>query len=258
MNSRRFGRVLTDFAQALVEANVHDWDYDTRFLPPKTPELHPVIREAAALADTCGIESHPFFLFAGASPAALRMWVGQEVFVSGIFAQLLSLTASCLANVHQRAMLNLVVYGEHGNVRNGFAACSHPWLLHELTQSIGISSSELLIAPATRRFLSSLGKTMTSPMAALGCLGVGNERLLVPEYTAVRAAFSRAMPDAPYERFLRANIDEDTEHAALIACIASGLAVSNPDLAGEYFHGAEIAVEARLEYYDNLLADAKR
>ncbi|WP_234536378.1 iron-containing redox enzyme family protein [Streptomyces sp. R39] len=239
-------------ALRLVDSNVDAWDYESRFVPVETSTLHPVVELASRLVPDSGIEDHPFFRVAAGSRKALEFWVTQELFVTGVFAQLLNLTASAVVNVHQRARLNLVIQGEHGGVRKGAARASHPWLLHRLRESMGIPQEAVTVAAPTHTFLRALAGFMDTPVNALGGLGVGNEQMLVPEYGAVKQAFESAAPDADYAEFLHANIDEDTAHSAIMAHIASELITRDPSLADGYLAAARGSVIARKEYYDEL------
>jgi len=60
-------------------------------------------------------------------------------------------------------------------------------------------------------------------LAALGALGIGSEKLLVPEYIAVRQVFETAWPDCQYQTFLDANVDDDIWHALLMPKAAGAL-----------------------------------
>ncbi|MET9959142.1 iron-containing redox enzyme family protein [Streptomyces sp. NPDC006326] len=242
----------TELADRLVESNFVQWQYGARFLPAESVPLHPVVEEAAGLVPGTGVERHPFFDLAADSRPALEFWVSQELFVTGVFAQLLGLTSSALVNVHQRARFNLVLQGEHGGVKDGVARASHPWLLHKLAHSMGIEPDSVTPAEPTYAFLRDLASAMSSPVAALGALGVGNEQMLVPEYGAVKRAFESAAPEVDHGDFLNANIYEDTEHSALIAHIASELIAQDPSLAQDYLTAARSSVSARMRYYDRL------
>ncbi|WP_158710071.1 iron-containing redox enzyme family protein [Streptomyces katrae] len=241
-----------ELASRLVESNFVQWQYGARFLPTASVPLHPAVEEASRLVPESGVERHPFFALAGASRPALEFWVTQELFVTGVFAQLLGLTSSALVNVHQRARFNLVLQGEHGGVKDGVARASHPWLLHKLAHSMGIVPDSVTPAEPTYEFLRDLASSMSSPISALGALGVGNEQMLVPEYGAVKSAFENAAPDVDHGDFLNANIYEDTEHSALIAHIASELIAHDPSLAEDYLTAARSSVTARMRYYDRL------
>ncbi len=89
-------------------------------------------------------------------------------------------------------------------------------------------------------------------MFGAGYIGIGNERLLVTEYSAVLASISTASADAGVFRpFLAENIAEDSWHAALIERAASGLAsLGYPPL--DFYDGAVAGVDARIAYYDAL------
>ncbi|AGZ41059.1 iron-containing redox enzyme family protein [Actinoplanes friuliensis] len=252
-DERLLGYWNPEIAVRLVEHNSEDWDYDAHFKHVPPALLPTEIALADALPESTNVRNHPFFDYAGAHPHALVTWVGQELFVTGLFAQLLLLTATSITNVHDRALFDQVPAGEHGPVRDGVARFAHPWLLHELAVSVGIDKRTLRILPPTEEFLRMTAQAMRTPMSALGCLGVGNEKMLVPEYAAVEQAFEKARPEARFRKFLRANIDEDTEHAAIISQVAANLSLGREDRARQYLDGARAGVEARMKYYDDLL-----
>src|SRR5207249_697735 len=98
-----------------------------------------------------------------------------------------------IKNVHVRSMLLPVVSGEHSPVRNGIAERSHPWLIWRLCRSLGIGDT---ITPtrAVVEFITTLERTSSDPMRALGAFGVGNELMLLSEYRAVEHCFDLAAP----------------------------------------------------------------
>jgi hypothetical protein len=107
--------------------------------------------------------------------------------------------------------------------------------------------------PETERFLAHLyAECCSETIRGVGAIGIGNEALLVPEYTAVRAAFETSWPEADHRPFLNANIEEDTEHALLMAEIAAVLIADGADPQA-YLSAAKEAVASRISYYDRLL-----
>lgn len=243
---------LAVLAQQLVVDTLDPWDYTRHFLPAAVALVPPVFAEANALLDEAQIERHPFFAFAREQRRALRIWVGQEAVVTGPFSQLLLLVAAQMENVHVRAAFMAVIDGEHGPLRDGVAFRAHPWLLHGLCESMMLSIEERTPLPPTREFLRVLAGATGNATYALGLFGVGNERMLIPEYGAIQACFDNCYADADYARFLRANIMEDAEHSRIIEAVALSLveAGANPDA---YLLGARAGVQARVAYYDALM-----
>jgi hypothetical protein len=139
-------------------------------------------------------------------------------------------------------------------MRGRVATYSHPWLLEEFRISVGVDPAAFPVLPETEAFLASLREDCSGPiLRALGALGVGNERLLVSEYAAVRRAFAAAWPQADYQRFLDANIEEDTAHADFMADAADALVGWGHD-PQDFFDGGQASVAARRRYYDALAA----
>lgn len=230
------------------------WRHEEWFAPTPAVEPHAVLELADNLVMDCPIKRHPFFEHAACSRQALRIWVAQELGVTGPFSQLLLALAAKIPNVHIRAMVVEVAYGEHGEPGSCIASGSHPWLLERLRQSMNIPQNELKLLPETEVFLTELRDVCAvSPLAALGALGIGSEKLLVPEYTAVKMAFRAGWPDCEYETFFDANIDDDTWHAALMSKAAAALINlgGDPD---HYLYGAKVSIDTRMSYYTALLA----
>jgi len=199
------------------------------------------------------IGDHPFFKYAAGSSDALGVWVAQEAIITGPFAQLLASLAARIQNVHVRAMVMKVANGEHGPLRHNVAYQSHPWLLDQLRQSVGLSPHDIHILPETRAFLEVMfANCDASEMRAIGTLGMGSELLLIEEYGAVRRAFQTAWPSAQFQRFLDANINEDQEHSKLMIGAAQMMATLGDEPA-EFLRGTRESVDARITYYSHLL-----
>ncbi len=229
----------------------HDWDAPQFFLPPTSVGISPDILEARAMADQSGVAQHEFFRIAQSSPDLLRLWTSQEAVVTGPFSQMLLLLASRIKNVHSRAKFLEVIEGEHGNVRDGVAYHSHPWLLYRLCVSVDLDLAAVRPLQPTLKFLAALADSFEHMEVALGVLGIGNERMLLSEYATVERCFDACMPNAEYRAFLRANVDEDEMHSAIIEAVVSTF--SSPDAVQQYVEGARRGVKARLVYYDELL-----
>lgn len=251
---------LTDFrdsARRLIGVSLDAPDPNALFAPPADFDQKPYV-DAQSIADDSGLTNHPFFVTAKESPDLLRLWVSQEAMVTGPFTQLLLLAAGQISNVHLRARFMEVVNGEHNHMRDGLALHSHPWLLYQLCNSLGIAVKDVRPLPPTLRFLESVCSEMHDLLLTLGVLGVGNERLLLTEYAAILECFDACLPDAHHEPFLRANITEDTTHSSIIENIAAVYASGDPAALDRYRLGAELGVAARLTYYDDLLEEWNR
>jgi hypothetical protein len=230
------------------------WHYEEWFAPAPSAESHAALEFADKLVADCHIERHPFFQHAARSRQALRIWVAQELVVTGPFSQLLLALAAKIPNVHIRAMVVEVAYGEHGRPDDCIAPGSHPWLLDRLQRSINTHQNELRPLSETEGFLDQLRDICAvSPLAAIGALGIGSERLLIPEYTAVKMAFEACWPDCEYEAFFNANIEDDAWHAALMSKAANALINLGGD-PNDYLEGAKVSIGARMSYYTVLLA----
>jgi pyrroloquinoline quinone (PQQ) biosynthesis protein C len=233
--------------------NQGKWSYEQYFSAPIGDASHPAIVQASDLVDNCGIADHPFFGVASSSQSVLRSWVSQELVVTNPFSQMLMQLANAIDNVHIRTMVMQVAFGEHGPLRGRLAPVAHPWLLHQLGISVGLEPKEILPFEETLLFLEEIGEACeASTLSAVGVLGMGSERLLVPEYTAIRTSFEQGWPDCDFKRFLNANIEEDVAHASLMELVAASLIEvgGNPD---DFVDGARVGVSARMRYYSSLL-----
>jgi hypothetical protein len=230
------------------------WQHEEWFAPAESGEPHPALTLAEDLVASCHIDQHPFFEHAAHSRRALQIWVAQELIVTGPFSQLLLCLAAQIKNVHARAMVVEVAYGEHGAPGASIATAAHPWLLDQLRESMQIHPHELQPLPPTQLFLSQLQSICdVSPLAALGALGIGSEKLLIPEYTALRRSFEIGWADCRYQTFLNANIAEDSWHATLMAK-AAGTLISFGGDPDHFLEGAKLSIDARMDYYATLLS----
>lgn len=212
------------------------------------------IAEAEAIEAAANIGRHPFFQTAYQRSDALRLWTAQEAVVTNPFSQILFATLAGIRNVHVRALLLPVVQGEHGKFARDRAQSSHPWLIWELCRSIGLGDQPIIPTRAVLNFVATLERTTSSPMRALGALGIGNELMLLSEYAAIERCFDRNFPQASYKAFLEGNINEDEVHTQLIERAAIALANSGGD-ARDFVEGARLGVNARVAYYDALLEE---
>lgn len=232
--------------------DLNGWTYDDHFASPGEGELHPVVDRVEDYIVRRDLGSHPFFARARASKAALEVWVSQELVMTNAFSQIVLAAASRIGNVHLRASLTEVAWGEHGRFRKGGAYKSHPWLLHRLRQSVRLVPSRVRPIQATRVLIDDLQRAIDVPIRAAAAIGVGNERLIVPEYTAIRECFEVMWPDAEFVPFLKANVTEDVVHARLCYEAASSM-IRLGASADEYYEAAVASIESRWTYFDALL-----
>ena len=212
---------------------------------------------ANAIERSARIEDHPFFATAKNSRDAMVLWTSQEAIVTNPFSQILFQLIGNVKNVHVRSILIPVVGGEHSKVREGTASKSHPWLIWKLCRSLNIEAKDIKPTQAIKDFIKVLADSAENPMYGLGVLGIGNELMLLAEYTAVESCFDVACPDADYKDFLHANIEEDEVHSRLIGDAAASLAAKGFD-SNDFLRGAKVGVQARVSYYDSLLNEIKK
>jgi Iron-containing redox enzyme len=239
-----------DYSVEIVASRAR-WAFADHFEPLRPGPFARNVRRASKLADESGIEQHSFFKLAAQDRRALEFWSSQEAVTTNAFSQLLLLCCSHLSNVHARATFLPVITGEHHELRAAVATRSHPWLLKRLCESLKIDVNRISPAPCTLRFLSVLVDSVANPLSGLGALGVGNERMLVPEYTSVESAFRHCLPESDFAAFLSSNINEDIGHSALLEGLAACLIADDEGLT-RYVGGARAGVTARLSYYDEL------
>jgi len=227
------------------------WLYREWFHEPAPAADFGIVDAAESHITSSALERHPFFAVAADSADALRLWVSQELVMTGPFSQIVLRAASLFDNVHLRAMVMEVARGEHGSVRGRKAPVAHPWLLHQLRASMGIDERDVYPFAETEEFLEGLSSDCNDPLTALAAIGVGNERLIEPEYSAIKNCFARCCPAATYKPFLDANLNEDAAHARLCYEVAS-LLVRNVADAESFITAAKRSVERRLRYFDRL------
>ncbi len=225
--------------------------YDDWFRPVPIEKRHQAVTDALAYADACNISDHAFFDIAESRSDALRLWVSQELVVTGPFSQELLRLASLMPNVQMRAMVMVVINGEHGRVSKGCAKRSHPWLLDQLRSSMEMRPDDVRPLPETVDFLAQLHTDVANTLTGLAATGIGNERLILSEYTAIKKSFANCWSGAEYEPFLNANICEDMAHSEILSDVASSLIITGSD-AALYYDSAVRNVQSRVTYYDRL------
>jgi hypothetical protein len=230
-----------------------EWKYSLFFDPLSDVAEHPVVREIEQYIEHRQLDEHQFFRLANHSKSALVLWATQELVMTNAFSQLVLRAASCIPNVHARAVLVEIASGEHGLSRRGIAKHAHPWLLSQLGSSIDLDLVQVSPAEPTRMFIRRLASHIDTLLNMLAYIGVGNERLIIPEYTAVKKCFAAQWPESRYKLFLDANLNEDISHSQLCYLLASMVIKSERD--AESFRSAAIAsIDSRFEYFDGLQA----
>jgi hypothetical protein len=235
-----------------------DWRFSEYFDAPELaslPEHDRTIQAARSYLASANIADHPFFIKAAGNKDALALWTSQESVITNHFSQTLFAMMALIKNVHIRSFLLPVVAGEHSALKGGLATGAHPHLLAKLVEDTGMCPADVRPVSATIQFGGVLTASLSSLPRALGCLGIGNEAMLIPEYTAVEKLFAGLHPRAIFRPFLRANIEEDKTHSALMEIAA--ISTFNSELErNEFLAGAYEGVDARVRYYDRLIVEA--
>ena len=233
------------------------WQYTEFFDPIDRSELHPVVKDIEAEVLNARLDEHDFFELAAQSKAALYVWVSQELVMTNAFSQLVLRAASQIPNVHARAILTEVAFGEHGRARGGVAKVAHPWLLERLRNSVALPRAQVAPAAPTLRFIHRLASSLNDPLTATAFIGVGNERLIDPEYRAIENCFETLFPGADFGPFLHANLNEDIEHSKQCYELATIMIADDFD-AAKYLSAAKASIASRVVYFDELLEFARR
>ena len=94
-----------------------NWNYSAFFdrIPKRSAER--LTGELDFLVAEACLDQHPFFGAAERSLDVLSLWVSQELVMTNAFSQLVLSAASRIQNVHTRAVLAEIAYGEHGKSR---------------------------------------------------------------------------------------------------------------------------------------------
>jgi hypothetical protein len=246
---------IADLNATLSWLGLEDWQYGSFFDPVAPPETD-LTEALEELVLDAKLDEHPFFDLAARTQSALWLWASQELVMTNAFSQIVLRAASQIGNVHARAVLAEVAYGEHGRVRSGLAKRAHPWLLEQLRASIDLTRSKVAPAQPTINFIERLASRITEPLESVAFIGIGNERLIAPEYKAIRRCFQALFPLAQFEPFLKANIDEDIVHARLCYELGAILSKSSAD-EQRFLEAAAASIKSRVIYFDELLAIAE-
>jgi hypothetical protein len=232
---------------------VDRWDYSTFFDPNEVEEGSPSVEaDVESLVAETALQKHAFFERALSNRSSLALWVTQELVMTNAFSQLVLCAAAACPNVHARAVLTEIAFGEHGRFRDRVAKDAHPWLLDQLRQSIGLPRQSVYPMAPTIAFIERLGERIADPLEAVAFIGVGNERLIVPEYEAIERCFCVLWPEATFAPFLEANLTEDVWHSKLCYILADTLICNLRDRE-RFLCAAREAVTSRVQYFDELL-----
>jgi hypothetical protein len=214
------------------------------------------VRAAERIVSSSNIEEHEFFSLARDNKRAVREWVAQELTVTNGFSQRLLSVAAQFSNVFIRQHLLDLIIGEHSTVGNdGVEYPAHPLLLQKAATIVGITVDQVVMRTPTAKYLDTLRRLCElGPLQALGAIGVGNELLLVREYTAARVAYTSAFSREDGAEFFDANISADGGHYELCAGAASAYCDLYNTNSRAYIDGARRAVQARVHFYDSLVA----
>src|SRR5215469_9780630 len=227
------------------------WTYRDYLEVPDFDFEIPEIREAESYLTEVAIDRHQFFECAAKQPEYLQLWAEQELIVSSLFSQSLAEWIGRLDNCYVRRVVLSVLVGEHGEGSLG-ATGAHPVLAESMCVSLGTKLDRIVASPATVEFVAEMKTATRHVMFGAGFLGIGNERMLIPEYSAAMRCFEIILPKASYKPFLLANIHEDSLHSELIERATRGLVSLGYDPKG-FLDGAWTGVNSRVRYFDKLL-----
>lgn len=247
--------VIDDRLKLLHEAvGMDGWTYRDFFDQPIHRSWDKCIPDIESYVGSINWRSLPFLRWARIHKEALRLWTSQELLITNAFSQVVLTAAGAIKNVHLRTVLCTVAQGEHGLVdAEGHAVDAHPWLLHLLRESMETSVRTIVPLEATSSFVKAMVESVASPITALAVIGVGNERLLIPEYQEIESCFREVWPTAYFSRFLQANLKEDQIHYRLCYDAASRLiAIEGGSTRRRFIDAAIASVDSRVEYLKKL------
>src|SRR6266446_6156569 len=181
------------------------------------------VLSAARFVRDADIGNHDFFRHANENKIAMRCWVAQELTITNAFSQRLCETAGLFANVYIRQHLLELVMDEHEFQDDaGIVHPAHPVLLQRVAGIVDLQMNAVRRLEPTKRYLRILENLCShGPLQALGAIGVGNELLLVSEYTAARESYISSFSRKDGADFFDANISADTHHYEVCAAAAS-------------------------------------
>jgi len=120
-----------------------------------------------------------------------------------------------------------------------------------MCKSLGSRLDHIRPLAGTVEFVGDMERATLDPMFGAGFLGIGNEKMLIPEYTAAAKCFEGVSPDSAHAAFLSANIEEDVGHSMMIERAVRALASLGYD-PQIFLDGARHGVDARVRYFDRL------
>lgn len=212
--------------------------------------------EGRKLVENHGVLAHPFLHYLDgprATADAAVAWALQDRHVSRAFPLELTALIALFPEPEQRMPLVENLWEEHGS---GDVTQSHVKLLDALLLSVGVPSDGLAVLPlpGTRAFLDVPARLGT--LARLGAFCYGNEYLALLEFPRLEDCFRRLFPGADL-RYFASNADADEGHTELIEDLIGRECRSETDVA-EVMAGATVALDARCDFYDSLMALALR
>jgi hypothetical protein len=229
-----------------------EWRHERYLGHPNFGLRVPQIEAAIAYEEAARIDTHQFFELASSSKETLQVWAEQELITSSCFSQVITEWFATINNCHIRSKVMDVLVGEHSPIENGLATRCHPYLAEMLCRSLGSDLVAIKTLEPTRNFIREMEDSAARPLAGAGFLGIGNEKMLIPEYSAIRRVFHRVWPEAECDPFLDANIEDDMTHHRLIEEAAAAMVSMGGD-PEEFLEHAKRGVDARIIYYDELI-----
>lgn len=219
---------------------------------------HPFTQGMRKMVDEHPILDHQFFHHirnSAAEPSTLITWALQDRHVAYMFPRLIALIVSGIPANNDRAVRARMPLIENlwEEAGEGRFERAHSTLMDSLLTSIGVSSDTLYVSafPSTRRFIDCQFEiARENAIAGAGAFCYANEYLALKEYPPIQQAVVALFPNADTS-FFEANWEVDGHHTELAEeCILQICdSVEDFNIARG---GAEIALNARLAFYDEL------
>jgi pyrroloquinoline-quinone synthase len=218
------------------------------------PDFTKELRELRRTAHSRLLLKHPFFEVLASDQSrcreAIRVWSTQDYYVAQEFPCLVAAIAARIADPRLRHTIVVNLWEEHGE---GNLSLSHAALFDLLLQDIGVRKSN--IDPplsTTRDFIEmQLNLTAQNVLCGLGAFCYANEYLTLWEFRPIQDACALAYPNADLSYFI-ANRQADGKHAREAERVIAAMCSSERDLE-LVAHGAEAAINSRVEFYDGVL-----
>ncbi|MBA3773241.1 MAG: iron-containing redox enzyme family protein [Ramlibacter sp.] len=212
--------------------------------------------EAGALA--ARLLAHPFMQRCAdgtVSMAQLRRFLVQQGKYSAHFTRYLCALISNLAEAEDvlRLASNLAEelgYGEHGGV-------PHSRLYAQMLRGFGLSLDDEPTGPQTQGLIDTMLMLCRQPggLAGLGALCLGAEAVVPAVYSRVIDGFTSQGVDSDGLAFFSIHVECDDDHAQTMFEMVDRLCSESPVNRSKVLNGAEIAVNARLRFFDALAGE---